>query len=563
MSYQTSEQAVKTPRPKSSAVKTDIPHFTIMYDQTENAFKYTSRKSLPNEKIEQYRSDYFVARTLKDRYYQVILSPSFNASEHLPIKVYEDLFFGTAIAELNSKLSSSPFYKESFTRDITYPAKLVREAADKVLDCINNSEMFEAQSSLSADRIFEIFEKHGNSYILKSDLESLAELHHIASSLGEAGKFRIITGGPGTGKTHLAISQYCTADSNILVVSLSNLVGASFVKRLNAAYPIGRGTREFASYTKVNFKNSLTLSGYDVLIFEEASMLSMNEIGLMLKVIEANPGASIVVLGDVKQLPSFLGRGNLLSSLISEFGRYTEELRVQHRLPDAVVAETKFLSDNGNFPRLTNPAEAKGIIKDWVDTKKNFMLLAFSNKSVEKMNKYVVTILYPYLSRAETFYDMLYSLQIGDSLKCRATANLKLKSEGSELRGKYDFLNNESVLVTKFSKNECLCKSLDFDSPKRSLSLSDTASSFTLAYASTVHKAQGLEADYCFYQDDASVYLGNLNLSYVAFTRCKIEAVVCSVSNSKRNFLEYNNVFEHIAQPSQHNIEENSSETLR
>jgi len=129
-------------------------------------------------------------------------------------------------------------------------------------------------------------------------------------------KVMILTGGPGCGKT------FCTST----IVALWKAMG----KKIALAAPTGRAAKRMSEMTGLEaktlhrllefdpatrgFKRDLdNLLPYDAIVIDEVSMLDIFLAHSLLKAIA--PGTSLLLVGDVDQLPS-VGAGNVLKDLI-------------------------------------------------------------------------------------------------------------------------------------------------------------------------------------------------------------------------------------------------------
>lgn len=345
---------------------------------------------------------------------------------------------------------------------------------------------------------------------------------------------KIIIGKPGTGKTHYTIDQI--AGKSTLVVTLSNLVGANFVSRFNKS---GKdGSCEFASYTKVRFMD--ISRHYDNVVFEEASMLSTNELPLIIKCLHNCD--NVFFCGDTNQLPSFLGFGNILYGLITEFPNKVIELKNNHRCSQAVVNGMSSIL-NGKFPQIYSANQFKALLDNALANDANMIIPAFENKTVHDWNTYCLQTL---AGTTENCMENILTVK-QKKIPVRATQNIKVqKSDGTY---EYKFYNNELCDVTKEGKDYVVQSRL-YPSHRKSYNSLDFITNdeyqprdFALAYSITVHKSQGLEWDEVFFMNDANDFLRNRNLCYVAYTRSRNNTYIYSSTTSTGKSITYNNIF--------------------
>ena len=351
----------------------------------------------------------------------------------------------------------------------------------------------------------------------------------------------IIIGKPGVGKTHYTIDKL--GYGKHLVVTLSNLVGANFVSRFNRSNRIDTATCEFMSYTKARFT---PMRNYDTVIFEEASMLSTNELPLMIKCI--NHCKNVFFCGDTNQLPSFLGFGNILYGLLVEFPDKVVELKENHRCSTEVVNGMESIM-HGSFPKVDSKEDFTATLTDALDNEHDFIIPAFMNSTVRKMNQMCLEHLADAENNSiENCIDKI--LLKNKKIPLRSTSNQKVKNADGTYS--YMFYNNELCTLTKegqyyvvksklYPSHRSQFLSLDF----LTLDEQERPKDFALAYAITVHKSQGLEWDDVFFVNDANDWLRTRNLCYVAYTRSKKNTYILSSNESKNtgNKIIYKNIF--------------------
>ena len=182
---------------------------------------------------------------------------------------------------------------------------------------------------------------------------TLAPLQEEAVKKALTEKVLVITGGPGTGKTTLIRAVLAIYRQRGARICLAAPTGRA-AKRLSEAtrYPAGTIHRllEFSPHQGGFQRNEQRPLGADLVIVDEASML---DILLMYHLLKAIPShATLVLVGDVDQLPA-VGPGNVLLDVIrsDRFAvvRLTEIFR-QARQSQIVV--NAHLVREGKFPRL-------------------------------------------------------------------------------------------------------------------------------------------------------------------------------------------------------------------
>lgn len=132
----------------------------------------------------------------------------------------------------------------------------------------------------------------------------------------------VLTGGPGTGKTtvikalirifdNIGISYALCAPTGRASKRMSEATGCD-AKTIHRLLDVSSG-EELSNEQKFN-KNAQDLLTEDAIIVDEASMIDVTLFNALLQAIK--PGARIILIGDIDQLPS-VGEGNTLNDIIA------------------------------------------------------------------------------------------------------------------------------------------------------------------------------------------------------------------------------------------------------
>jgi exodeoxyribonuclease V alpha subunit len=132
----------------------------------------------------------------------------------------------------------------------------------------------------------------------------------------------VLTGGPGTGKTtvikalirifdNIGISYALCAPTGRASKRMSDATGCD-AKTIHRLLDV-TSAEEFSDEAKFN-KNAQNLLEEDAIIIDEASMIDVTLFNALLQAIK--PGARIILIGDIDQLPS-VGEGNTLNDIIA------------------------------------------------------------------------------------------------------------------------------------------------------------------------------------------------------------------------------------------------------
>ncbi|MDD7267905.1 MAG: ATP-dependent RecD-like DNA helicase [Lachnospiraceae bacterium] len=179
------------------------------------------------------------------------------------------------------------------------------------------------KNELSSEDVFDLTEGGLDcaAEVKKQDDSHLNEEQQLAIRTALSHTVSIVTGGPGTGKTttiNRMISTFLEENKQILLGAptgraakrMSEATGfeAKTIHRLLEVIGISDEVKQ--QYFDRNEENHLEA---DVVIIDEVSMMDLSLFLALLKAIE--PGTTLVLVGDVNQLPS-VGAGNVLRDMI-------------------------------------------------------------------------------------------------------------------------------------------------------------------------------------------------------------------------------------------------------
>jgi exodeoxyribonuclease V alpha subunit len=344
-------------------------------------------------------------------------------------------------------------------------------------------------------------------------------------------KVMVITGGPGTGKTTIInaiLKIYARLGARILLAAptgraakrMSETTGreASTIHRLLAYSPQKRGFQK-------NFDHPLAC---DLLILDEASMV---DTVLMHHLLKAVPKTAVLVMvGDVHQLPS-VGPGTVLKDIIdsgvvpvvalTEIFRQARQSRIvvnAHRINRGKLPEASAKGGKSDFyfiPR-EDPEETLSLILDLVQRRipewKGLDPLA---------DIQVLTPMHRGVVGASNLNDALQlALNPGPGGIMRGGRCLRVRDKVMQLKNNYEkeVFNGDIGRIARID-TETQQVAIRFDG--RSISYDYTElDELTLAYAVSVHKAQGSEYPVVILPVLIQHYrLLQRNLIYTAVTR--------------------------------------------
>lgn len=352
----------------------------------------------------------------------------------------------------------------------------------------------------------------------------------------------VVTGGPGTGKTTI----------------LRNFLSNSLEEQVVLLAPTGRAARRIAEVTGCTASTVhrwlakdgvASLPSRAVIIIDEASMLDVECLALLLDSIgsgimsgrgpgEVGAGKDCVLrlffLGDVDQLPS-VGPGNVLSDLIESGALPVVRLdRVYRSKEDSWVANAAPAIMRGEFPFVLGPgfhfieAEAD-LVQKLVDVTltekaKSTLPLVLVPQNVgdcgaAALNSALQARLNP--GDADSFsvqavQGMRHHIKVGDRVIATVNDYTRL------------IFNGETGVVENIEGRGDGSVEVRFDGgPTHTYSKTEASETLRLAYALTVHKAQGSEAKTVILVASMEhSYMLTRRLFYTAVTRAQERVVI-------------------------------------
>lgn len=360
-----------------------------------------------------------------------------------------------------------------------------------------------------------------------------AQLRAVRASVGS--KVSIVTGGPGVGKTTIirALVEIFQARTGVhkITVQLGAPTGRA-AKRM--AESTGAPAQTLHRLLKYNPQtNAFTYNeerplGGDVFIFDEMSMV---DIRLMADLVVALPRrATLILVGDTDQLPS-VGPGNVLRDLIASQTIPTSQLteifrqdssglivRNAHHVNAGEPFETRAGASDFYFVAQDDPARALDLVLDFMVTRipRHFHLEPLQDVQV-------LTPMRRNLLGAENLNAAIQKRLNGAGPGVvRGGMEFRAGDRVMQLRNNYDkdvyngdvgFVQSvepaERTLVVLFDGRPVEYRAADLDE-------------LTLAYATTIHKAQGSEYPAVIVLLHRQHYMMlQRNLLYTAITRGK------------------------------------------
>lgn len=374
------------------------------------------------------------------------------------------------------------------------------------------------------------------------------DIQLAAIETAAASKVMVLTGGPGTGKSTTTlgiIRAFAKVHAKILL-----------------AAPTGRAAKRLSEVTGMEAKTIHRLlefkppQGYqrneenqlegDLLILDECSMIDTILMNNLLKAIPDT--MRLILVGDIDQLPS-VGAGNVLRDVIaSKTVPVVELTRIFRQAAASRIITNAHRINHGEFPDLSNGKKTDFFYVEEEDPE----------KAAETIVNLVKQRLPGYFHVGCDQIQVLTPMQRGAvgaaALNQKLQASLNPPGAGEEIhRGGYTYRVNDRVMqirnnydkevfngdigrITAIDDGEVL---ITFDDREIEYDVSEL-DEIVLAYATTVHKAQGAEYPVVVMPVMMTHYVMlQRNLLYTGVTRAKRglvlvgtkKAIACCISN--------------------------------
>lgn len=380
----------------------------------------------------------------------------------------------------------------------------------------------------------------------------------------------IITGGPGTGKTttiNAIIKIYEDLGLNVVLAAPTGRAAKRMTETTGRESKTIHRLLEFSYMEEdmaFNKDEDSPIDG-DVLIIDEASMIDILLMNSLLKAI--NPGTRLILVGDVDQLPS-VGPGNVLKDIINsgsinvvmldEIFRQAEESMIivnAHRINKGenplvnekdkdfyfiVKNNTRQILDtivNLNKDRLPNFYD--------VDPVRDIQVLTPMKKGevgINSLNKHLQNSLNPKSKDKEEKQIGDEVFRVGDKvmqIKNNYNTEWKIIKDGLEVEKGEGVFNGDFGFIIDIDNEDRTLRVL-FDDEKEVEYDFNQLDELKLAYATTIHKAQGSEFPVVIMPIHwGPPMLLTRNLIYTAITRAR--QLVVLVGQEKYLYMMINN----------------------
>ena len=327
------------------------------------------------------------------------------------------------------------------------------------------------------------------------------EIQADAIRSAASSKVMVLTGGPGTGKTTTTLGIIRTFASTDLKILLAAPTGRA-AKRMTEATGMEAKTihrlLEYKPPQGYERNDQNPLQG-DVLIVDEASMIDQI---LMNSLLKALPDTMrLILVGDINQLPS-IGAGNVLRDIIkSEEFKVVQLTRIFRQAQNSKIIMNAHAINNGSYPDLRNTS---GTDFFWIDDAvPEHAAQEIVNLVKNRLPKFchcssdAIQVLTPMQRGAVGAVALNQMLQEavhpdGEGLR-RSGVLFKLNDKVMQMRNNYDkdVFNGDIGRVCSINMEDHEL-TVQFDDRQVTYDITEL-DELTLAYATTIHKAQGSE----------------------------------------------------------------------
>lgn len=422
----------------------------------------------------------------------------------------------------------------------------------------------------------------------KSNNLELDEMQRNAVKEAVNNGLLIVTGGPGTGKTttiNTIIQYFERCNMEILLAAptgraakrMSEATGREAMT-IHRLLEVSGNPEQDGSKSFFNRNEDMPLEA-DVVIIDETSMVDIFLMHALLRAIA--PGTRLIFVGDVNQLPS-VGPGNVLRDMIESesfcvvklikiFRQAAESeiVRNAHKINQGEIVEPTKGSKDFLFVRRDNAGMISGacvtLVKDKLPAyvkadMQEIQVLTPMRKGVlgvENLNSVLQQYLNPPSNNKEEKQVGQVTFRVGDKVM-QVKNNYQLEWEiingyGTPVKTGQGIFNGDTgtILEINYFSEEIV---VEFDEKRRVSYSFKQAEELELAYAITIHKAQGSEYPAVVIPLlTGPRMLMNRNLLYTAVTRArKCVCIVGSVETfqamiaNEREQMRYSGLDRHI-----------------
>ncbi len=402
-----------------------------------------------------------------------------------------------------------------------------------------------------------------NQLSINTSLTQLEDEMHIrfAPQQGEAihtaltTRAMILTGGPGTGKTTTTVGMIRLFEADGRRIALTAPTGRA-AKRLSET--TGREAKtihrllEFSPQENGFKRNRQNPLEADVVIVDEMSMV---ELVLMNRLMQAiRPNATVILIGDTDQLPS-VGAGNVLKALIdSQKIPVIKLTEIFRQAKESMIVTNAHRINIGEFPKLTGTTDRNFFFIEEADPEAAAELISYL--IAERLPRYYgyhaiddIQLLCPMrrgILGSENLNKRLQDVLNSNAEQVvRGWQAFRVGDKVMQVRNNYDYevFNGDSGRIIGIDAVDKRVR-IQFPDKQVAYDMADL-NELVLAYATTIHKAQGSEYPAVVIPLHTQHYLMlQRNLLYTGITRAKEHVVIVGTKQALGICIRNNQVME-------------------
>lgn len=372
----------------------------------------------------------------------------------------------------------------------------------------------------------------------------------------------ILTGGPGTGKTTTTVGMIRMFESVGGRIVLAAPTGRA-AKRLSET--TGREAKtihrllEFSPHENGFKRNRENPLDADIVIIDEMSMVDLVLMNRLMQAIR--PGTTLILIGDTDQLPS-VGAGNVLNSLIESkkipVVKLTEIFR---QAQQSMIVTNAHLINTGEFPKLSGPKDRNFFFIEEEDDEASVELITtlISKRLPDHYNYHPmddIQLLCPMRRGSLGSENLNMCLQDvlnpNNEQAVRGWHTFRVGDKVMQIRNNYDYdvYNGDIGRIAGIDQVEKTVK-VRFPEKLVAYDMADL-NELVLAYATTIHKAQGSEYPVVVIPLNTQHYIMlQRNLLYTGITRAKERVIIVGTKQALGICIRNNQVMErnsHLAE---------------
>ena len=389
----------------------------------------------------------------------------------------------------------------------------------------------------------------------------------------------ILTGGPGTGKTTTTVGMIRLFEAQGRHITLTAPTGRAAKRLSEAAGGEAKTIHRLLEFSpqingfKRNRQNPLDT---DVVIVDETSMVDLVLMNRLMQAIR--PTTTLILIGDVDQLPS-VGAGSVLKSLIdSQRIPVVELTEIFRQAQESMIVMNAHRINKGDFPELTGDADRNfffieedepeeivelicSLIADRLPQHYDYhpiddiQLLCPMRRGAlgtENLNKRLQEVLN--LEYAAPAAHPLEKARLGarpyeqisqSPSRSRTAGGFRIGDKVMQVRNNYDYdvFNGDIGRVVAIEHIDKKVR-IQFPDKQVAYDMADLGE-LVLAYATTIHKAQGSEYPAVVIPLHTQHYLMlQRNLLYTGITRAKERVVIVGTKRALGICIRNNQVME-------------------